>query len=190
MTECHIVKWLFLCLSFKPPGSCRPQTGPILAPWTLLSGTLFLVIVLYGTQQPYSFAYYDSGLWVTKHMLFIGDKLISKYVNLCNGYHFDSGWSNIQIINQVAPSYFSVIAIHNSLNIKRLFVTVQRVHMLIQWHIIYLRIRCLCNFLILTNIQQICHIKKIKISFDYNSCSLLKVYILWLCMTGFILGYP
>ena len=24
-----------------PPGSCRPQVGPMLAPWTLLSGMLF-----------------------------------------------------------------------------------------------------------------------------------------------------
>ena len=23
-----------------PPGSCRPQMGPMLAPWTLLSGVL------------------------------------------------------------------------------------------------------------------------------------------------------
>ena len=25
--------------TWGPPGSCRPQMGPILAPWTLLSGT-------------------------------------------------------------------------------------------------------------------------------------------------------
>ena len=30
-------------LTWGPPGSCRPQMGPLLAPWTLLSGVLILV---------------------------------------------------------------------------------------------------------------------------------------------------
>ena len=29
-----------------PPGSCRPQVGPILAPWTLLSGMSWLCFIL------------------------------------------------------------------------------------------------------------------------------------------------
>ena len=29
----------FMGPSWGPPGSCRPQMGPMLAPWTLLSGT-------------------------------------------------------------------------------------------------------------------------------------------------------
>ena len=28
----------FMGPTWGPPGSCRPQMGPILAPWTLLSG--------------------------------------------------------------------------------------------------------------------------------------------------------
>ena len=27
--------------TWEPPESCRPQIGPMLAPWTLLSGVLF-----------------------------------------------------------------------------------------------------------------------------------------------------
>ena len=30
----------FMGPTWGPPGSCRPQMGPMLAPWTLLSGTL------------------------------------------------------------------------------------------------------------------------------------------------------
>ena len=30
--------------TWDPPGSCRPQMGPMLAPWTLLSGTSFRLV--------------------------------------------------------------------------------------------------------------------------------------------------
>ena len=33
----------FMGPTWGPPGSCRPQIGPMLAPWTLLSGMLFYV---------------------------------------------------------------------------------------------------------------------------------------------------
>ena len=40
----HIQQWpqitKFMGPTWGPPGSCRPQMGPMLAPWTLLSGTL------------------------------------------------------------------------------------------------------------------------------------------------------
>ena len=32
----------FMGPTWSPPGSCRPQMGPMLAPWTLLSGWLFV----------------------------------------------------------------------------------------------------------------------------------------------------
>ena len=32
----------FMGPTWDPPGSCRPQVGPILAPWTLLSGVTFV----------------------------------------------------------------------------------------------------------------------------------------------------
>ena len=32
----------FMGLTWGPPGSCRPQMGPMLAPWTLLSGVFFI----------------------------------------------------------------------------------------------------------------------------------------------------
>ena len=31
----------FMGPTWGPPGSCRPQMGPMLAPWTLLSGNPF-----------------------------------------------------------------------------------------------------------------------------------------------------
>ena len=36
LTATHIAK--FMGPIWGPPGSCRPQIGPMLAPWTLLSG--------------------------------------------------------------------------------------------------------------------------------------------------------
>ena len=33
----------FMWPTWGPPGSCRSQVGPMLAPWTLLSGMLFVV---------------------------------------------------------------------------------------------------------------------------------------------------
>ena len=37
----------FMGPTWRPPGSCRPQTGPMLAPWTLLSG--FISYFLHNT---------------------------------------------------------------------------------------------------------------------------------------------
>ena len=31
--------------TWGPPGSCRPKMGPMLAPWTLLSGTLWCLVI-------------------------------------------------------------------------------------------------------------------------------------------------
>ena len=36
----HLAK--FMRPTWSPPGSCRPQMGPMLAPWTLLSGRPFV----------------------------------------------------------------------------------------------------------------------------------------------------
>ena len=35
----------FMGLKLGPPGSCRPQMGPMLAPWTLLSGYIIRQII-------------------------------------------------------------------------------------------------------------------------------------------------
>ena len=32
----------FMGPTWGPPGSCRPQVGPMMAPWTLLSGVLYI----------------------------------------------------------------------------------------------------------------------------------------------------
>ena len=41
-TSCDTIPQIarFIRPTWVPPGSCRPQMGPMLAPWTLLSGTL------------------------------------------------------------------------------------------------------------------------------------------------------
>ena len=41
----------FVWPTWGPPGSCRPQVGPMLAPWTLLSGLAHLDSVL-NTRRP------------------------------------------------------------------------------------------------------------------------------------------
>ena len=62
----EILRWLstqiakFMGPTWGPPRSCRPKMGPMLAPWTLLSGHLtgclphFVPNVLYGTAVPNS----------------------------------------------------------------------------------------------------------------------------------------
>ena len=47
----------FMGPTWGPPGSCRPQTGPMLAPWTLHLGWLFVYFLTYRI------------LWTTKHEL-------------------------------------------------------------------------------------------------------------------------
>ena len=37
----------FMGPTWRPPGSCRPQMGPMLAPWTLLSGTCNFHLILW-----------------------------------------------------------------------------------------------------------------------------------------------
>ena len=43
----------FMGPTWGPPGSCRPQLGPMLAPWTLLSGYLSI-------SAKFSFLWYNS----------------------------------------------------------------------------------------------------------------------------------
>ena len=45
----------FMGTAWGPPGSCRPQMGPMLVPWTLLSGEIF-AILQHGIQSHYSTA--------------------------------------------------------------------------------------------------------------------------------------
>ena len=40
----------FMGPTWGPPGSCRPQMGPMLAPWTLLSGHLSTQAVSFWTS--------------------------------------------------------------------------------------------------------------------------------------------
>ena len=43
----------FMRPTWGPPGSCRPQMGPMLAPWTLLSGVLYCNSPLDPTVPPF-----------------------------------------------------------------------------------------------------------------------------------------
>ena len=63
--------------TWGPPGSCRPQVGPILAPWTLLSGYIsvyqyskylspeyiyiYMYIYIHGTRDPLRYEDHLSG---------------------------------------------------------------------------------------------------------------------------------
>ena len=62
--SCHTTpSWEYRCITQKarftwppwsPPGSCRPQVGPVLAPWTLLSGKFVSDVQTYSHVQCYS----------------------------------------------------------------------------------------------------------------------------------------
>ena len=38
--------------TWGPPGSCGPQMGPMMAPWTLLSGSMYSLAMLGDTGEP------------------------------------------------------------------------------------------------------------------------------------------
>ena len=53
----------FMGPTWDPPGSCRPQMGPMLAPWTLLSGLILFLWMLWSSQwhcQPGTFQHGNS----------------------------------------------------------------------------------------------------------------------------------
>ena len=55
MTESQIAR--FMWPTWGPPGSCRPQVGPMLAPWALLSGMVLSAVI---TQRRYCGYGHDS----------------------------------------------------------------------------------------------------------------------------------
>ena len=53
------IAW-FMGTAWGPPGSCRPQMGPMLAPWTLLSGVLPSLYLLITSAQGTGVTMYQS----------------------------------------------------------------------------------------------------------------------------------
>ena len=63
----------FMGPTWGPPGSCRPQMGPMLAPWTLLSGVLldssvtgwrlYLIDIIKSTRDPASIFQVHNSAW-------------------------------------------------------------------------------------------------------------------------------
>ena len=49
----------FMGPTWGPPGSCRPQLGPMLAPWTLLSGYCLLSYLSFRITFPAMIHFYD-----------------------------------------------------------------------------------------------------------------------------------
>ena len=49
----------FMGPTWGPPGSCRPQMGPILAPWTLLSGEIPDIVACHGAPA----SMYEEMMW-------------------------------------------------------------------------------------------------------------------------------
>ena len=70
----------FMGPTWGPPGSCRPQVGPMLAPWTLLSGSLCLHILIKETllQPPSLRAWYGAP--------FVGAKFNPDHPCYCEWY--------------------------------------------------------------------------------------------------------
>ena len=52
----------FMGPTWGPPGSCRPQMGPMLAPWTLLSGTVWWMSMI--QKDPQSGKVINTNLWM------------------------------------------------------------------------------------------------------------------------------
>ena len=48
--------------TWGPPGSCRPQVGPMLVLWILLSGMNNITLIL-GKMTPFSVFYCDDSMW-------------------------------------------------------------------------------------------------------------------------------
>ena len=68
--------WYFLVLcimylgpTWCSPGSCRPQMGPILAPWILLSGVVYVSVIY---SKPYSYKLLINSLylmWISSQII-------------------------------------------------------------------------------------------------------------------------
>ena len=82
--------------AWGPPGSCRPQMGPMLAPWTLLSGymwpyilKMYLIVVLLQAACTIYPMYYGWGrnmfVWLWLHHGFLVD-LCVLFVHILQGY--------------------------------------------------------------------------------------------------------
>ena len=78
----------FMGPTWVPPGSCRPQMGPMLAPWTLLSGRVRQISTVSGEQavMPVIFAFDRTAstliqLW---HNVISDTNIYHKMLSLCN----------------------------------------------------------------------------------------------------------
>ena len=47
----------FMGPTWGPPGSCRPQMGPMLAPWTLLSGSIWIPVIWWNVREASLYMY-------------------------------------------------------------------------------------------------------------------------------------
>ena len=62
--------------TWDPPGSCRPQVGPMLAPWTLLSGLLFDIWKLWCFYS-WGYQWYDHQTEYHDVLLLVGFQIMS-----------------------------------------------------------------------------------------------------------------
>ena len=56
----------FVGPTWAPPGSCRPQMGPMLAPWTLLSGKLVFLRGYKGKKIPHQLNHMEYNIFIAK----------------------------------------------------------------------------------------------------------------------------
>ena len=63
-------KTKFMGSTWGPPGSCRPQMGPMLVPWTLLSGCTYVTVMrAYKLHPPLSSAMWGSQLQLVDEIM-------------------------------------------------------------------------------------------------------------------------
>ena len=75
--------------TWGPPGSCRPQMGPMLAPWTLLSGSRCNASIPGGSRYHMSIIYHP--IWLILHGFYVeGNSHL--FISLPQWYNCDISW--------------------------------------------------------------------------------------------------
>ena len=98
-SPCHSILAKFMGPTWGPPGSCRPQMGPMLAPWTLLSGMAGVThcgqcCVAIWRQRPWSSVVHI----MVCHL--IGTKPLAEPMMTCRQLHRDP-INNMQTLVQI-----------------------------------------------------------------------------------------
>ena len=108
----------FMGLTWGPPGSFRPQMGPMLAPWTLLSGSSRGFEVSRKWWQPSYRRYQNHFLWMKTYVLKFGFKYMAWFDTKISLY-FNQWWSNWFELRYLRHQYSLQLAVYDWYEICR-----------------------------------------------------------------------